>query len=112
MRTATLSPPFPRQLPDQEPSNGWKASVLEQAGPHAPAPAALAAQLLEQGFRLLELFQQAVDVLHRGAAAGGDAPLAAALDDGRVGPLLRRHGLDDGLHDDQLLLVDPQALQL
>src|SRR5690606_29255057 len=105
MRTAMSSPPFPARLAPN--------SALEQPGEHASGPAAaLAAQLFEQCFRLLELFEQTVDVLHFGAAAAGDAPAAAALDDGRVGPLLGRHGPDDGLHLDQLFLVHLQPLQL
>ena len=44
--------------------------------------------------------------MHCGAAAGGDALAAAAVDDGGVAALLVGHGVDDGFYAAELFFVD------
>ena len=55
------------------------------------------ADLLHHVGHLLVLLQQLVDVLHRDAGAGGDALLAAGLDEVRVLAFALGHRPDDGL---------------
>src|SRR2546422_11549177 len=76
--------------------------------PHREA-SALSAESLQHLSRLLELPEQAIHVLHRGAAAARDALAAAAVDDLGPVPLLAGHGLDDGLGPAKVLLVHPRA---
>src|SRR5690606_40201006 len=47
-----------------------------------------------------------LDVLHLGAGTGGNAALARAVDDVRLAPLDRRHGVDDGDLALDFLVVD------
>src|SRR2546428_12322569 len=55
----------------------WCVSGSRFLEPHRE-PAALSAESLQHRPCLLELPEQAVDILNRGAAAPGDAPAAAA----------------------------------
>src|SRR6476620_729794 len=55
---------------------------------------AAALHLLHHVAHLLELVQEAVDVLHLHAGALGDAELALGLQELRLAALLRRHGVD------------------
>src|SRR5690606_34324130 len=57
----------------------------------APDPASRLPHLPDEGPGLLELFQQAIHILHLGAAPGGNPPPAGAVDDLRVPPFLGRH---------------------
>src|SRR4051812_22906057 len=74
---------------------------------HLP-PRELAHQLLH----LAELLDQLADRLNGGARAPGDAPAARAVDDLRIGALLRRHRLDDRLEAVQLALVEVHVAEL
>ena len=53
------------------------------------------------------LLQQPVQVLQLGAGAEGDAAFAGAVEDVGAGPLLRGHGVDDGLHPAEAAVVHP-----
>ena len=57
------------------------------------------------------MLQQAVDFLHRGAAAFGDAAAALAVDDHVVALLGVRHGIDDGDSAADLLRIHLGFLQ-
>src|SRR5437899_4140959 len=59
---------------------------------------AAALHLLHHPLHLLELIEQAVDLLHLHAGAGGDAALAAGLDELGLAALQRRHRADDAFH--------------
>src|SRR4029077_2390423 len=50
---------------------------------------------LHDALHLLELLEQAIDVLNLHARACGNAPPARAIDDAGVAPLARGHGVDD-----------------
>ena len=54
----------------------------------------------------LKALQKAVHIRHLLAAAGGDALFAAGVEDLGIFPLLRGHGLDDGLGASHLLFID------
>src|SRR5258705_1008255 len=73
--------------------------------PHREA-SALSAESLQHLPRLLELPEQAIHVLHRGAAAARDALAAAAVDDLWPGSLLAGHRLDDRFGPPQLPLAE------
>src|SRR5207253_85812 len=68
--------------------------------------------LLHQLLHLLELTEQRVHLLHRGAAALGDPAAPAAVDGVRPAALVRGHALDDRLDPVELLLVDLGPAQL
>ena len=78
---------------------------------HPGEPAALG-QLLGQLLHHLELLEQAVHIHHLEPAAGGDAPLAAGVEDLGIFPLQGSHGEDDGLGVGHLLFVDAGAGEL
>ena len=67
--------------------------------------AAAAAHGFEHLAHLGVLFEDVVDFAHLYARALRDALAAAAVDDGGVGALLFRHGVDDDRHAGELLLV-------
>src|SRR2546430_9640616 len=83
----------------------WCVSGSRFLEPHRE-PAALSAESLQHRPCLLELPEQAVDILNRGAAAAGDALAAAAGEDLRLLALLPRHRLDDRLRAAHLLVAD------
>src|SRR5689334_6110511 len=64
-----------------------------------------APEALQHRLHFFELPEQAVHVLHLGAAALGDALPAAAVDDRRLVALARRHRLDDRLRAPELTVV-------
>src|SRR5690554_4069099 len=64
-------------------------------------------ELLHHLLRLLELLEQAVDLLHRHAGTGRDAALAAGLQDLGLRALLGRHRVDDALDAADGLLLGP-----
>src|SRR5437763_17105535 len=59
-------------------------------------------ELLHHLLHLLELIEQRVELLHRGAAASGDAAASAGIQDCRTAALGDGHGVDDGLDALQL----------
>src|SRR5438309_1853049 len=75
----------------------------------ATSRSAKAAHHLLHGQVLLE---QPVDLLHGRAGAFGDPFLACAVDDLRKGALFLSHGVEDGLHAHDGLLVDIAFLHL
>ena len=85
-----------------------------RAAAAAAEQAALAhlADLLHHRRHLLMLLQQAVDVLHRRARAGGDAPAPRGVEELRVAPLGRRHRQDDRLLPGDHLVVDLGVVEL
>src|SRR2546426_9990877 len=87
MATATFSPPRHRKA--------RQALQLAQ-------PAFHRFELLHHLLELRELLEQAVHVLHGGAAAARDALAARAVDDLRTVPLARRHPADDGLETGEI----------
>src|SRR5262245_15255166 len=71
----------------------------------------LAFQLLHQLAELGVLLEQAVHVLHAGAAAARDALATAAVDDVRVRALRRRHRRDDRVESSQVRLLGLELLR-
>src|SRR3954462_14967394 len=67
----------------------------EMALQHALLPELL--DLFHHPAHLLELLEQPVDLLNRGARAGSDALLAARVQQAPVAALARRHRQDDRL---------------
>src|SRR5207237_10208492 len=63
-------------------------------------------ELLHHLLHLLELIEQRVELLHRGATAPGDAAAPAGVEDGRIATLGDGHGADDGLDALDLRVVD------
>src|SRR2546425_1105285 len=72
----------------------WCVSGSRFLEPHRE-PAALSAESLQHRPCLLELPEQAVDILNRGAAAAGDALAAAAVEGLRLLAPPPRHRLGD-----------------
>src|SRR5207253_10770162 len=64
------------------------------------------AVLLHHGAHLQVLLEDDVDVLHRRAAAFGDALASLAVNDVVVAAVLVGHGVDDGFDAGELALVD------
>src|SRR5829696_5002113 len=88
------------------------AMLLSSAGQllqrwHLPA-----CDLLHDFLHLPELLHELRDSLDGGAGAAGDPAPARAVDDLRVGALLRSHRADDGLEAVELLLVHVQVAEL
>src|SRR3954462_3424552 len=69
-------------------------------------------ELAHQLLHLRELLDELADGLHVGARSVRDPSPARPVDHGRVGPLLGRHRLDDGLEAVELLLVHVEVAEL
>src|SRR5439155_51748 len=58
---------------------------------------------LHHFFHFHELFHESINVSNRGSASLGDPSTPTAVQDGRIAPLAKRHGINNRLHALDLL---------
>ena len=80
---------------------------------HSPSSSALllSPQFFQHGSGILELPQEAVDILFPGTPAGGDTLASAAINDTGISPFLNRHRLDNRLDALHLFIVEADTFE-
>lgn len=76
---------------------GRRGCWLSETEPARQTAPAGFLHLFEHALHIHELFEQAVDILHIGTGAAGDAAFAAGIDDFGFAALGEGHGTEDGL---------------